>query len=194
MDIEDLKICAQINLSCKQILQNPIFCLSKFEHLSKKNKEDWIKVIQSVENSDKGIAIISYLQWSLKKDALMDLPCYSCPAVQDDFRRRIRESWEKRESSDEDREIVKILTPLTDNLNAPGELATAPIYWTAINGHTEIAKILYIVGFFILVLFLVAPLFFFYDTNRVWNESNLLGSIFWAYRNCQNLGPFDGQS
>ena len=48
LDVEDLKICAQINQSCKQILQNPIFCLSKFEHLSKKNKEDWIKVIQSV--------------------------------------------------------------------------------------------------------------------------------------------------
>ena len=48
LDFEDLKICAQINLSCKQILQNPIFCLSKFEHLTKKNKEDWIKAIQSV--------------------------------------------------------------------------------------------------------------------------------------------------
>ena len=32
LDVEDLKICAHINQSCKQILQNPIFCLSKFEH------------------------------------------------------------------------------------------------------------------------------------------------------------------
>ena len=39
LDIEDLKICAQINLSCKH-LQNPIFSLRKFEHLTKKNKED----------------------------------------------------------------------------------------------------------------------------------------------------------
>ena len=30
LDIKDLKICAQINKSCKQILQNPIFCLRKF--------------------------------------------------------------------------------------------------------------------------------------------------------------------
>ena len=77
LDSEDLKICAQINQSCKQILQNPIFCLSKFENLSKKNKEDWIKIIQSVENSDKRIAIISYLQWNLKKDALVFQSC--CP-------------------------------------------------------------------------------------------------------------------
>ena len=47
LDVEDLKICAHINQSCKQILQNPIFCLGKFKHLSKENKEDWIKVIQS---------------------------------------------------------------------------------------------------------------------------------------------------
>ena len=72
LDVEDLKICAQINQSCKQILQTPIFCLRKFEHLSKKNRKDWINVIQSVKNSDKGIAIISYLQWNLKKDAMVD--------------------------------------------------------------------------------------------------------------------------
>ena len=136
LDVEDLKICAQINQSCKQILQNPIFCLSKFEHLSKNNKEDWIKVIQSVENSDKGIAIISYLQWNLKKDALADLPCYSSPAVQNDFRKRIREICEKTESSDADKEIVKILAPLTDNLNAPNNYGKTPIYWA----YTEICQ------------------------------------------------------
>ena len=68
LDVENLKICAQINQSCKQILQNPIFCLRKFEHLSTKNRKDWTKVIQSVKNSGKGIAIISYLKWNLKKD------------------------------------------------------------------------------------------------------------------------------
>ena len=62
LNVEDLKICAQINKSCKQILQYPFFGLKKFEHLSVENKEDWIKVIQSVNNSDRGIAIISYLQ------------------------------------------------------------------------------------------------------------------------------------
>ena len=67
LDIDDLKVCAQINQSCKLILQNPIFCLSKFEDLSKKNQRDWLNAIQSVKNSDKGIAILSYLKWNLKK-------------------------------------------------------------------------------------------------------------------------------
>ena len=53
LDVDDLKICAQINQSCKQILQKPFYCLRKFEHLSKENKKNWIKVIQSVRNSDK---------------------------------------------------------------------------------------------------------------------------------------------
>ena len=94
LDVEDLKICAQINQTCKQILQNPIFCLRKFEHLSKKNRKDWIKVIQSVKNSEKEKAIISYLQWNLKKEVL-DLSCFSSPAVQDDFRIKIREISQK---------------------------------------------------------------------------------------------------
>ena len=66
LNVEDLKIVAQINQSCKQILQNPIFCLRKFENLSKENRKDWINAIQSESNSDKGIAIIAYLRWNLK--------------------------------------------------------------------------------------------------------------------------------
>ena len=51
LNVEDLKACAQINQSCKQILQNPIFCLTKFEDLSKENKTKWIEAFQSVEST-----------------------------------------------------------------------------------------------------------------------------------------------
>ena len=100
LDIEDLKICAQINQSCKQILENPMFWLKKFKSLSKGNQKDWIKAIKPVKNSDKRNAIISYLQWNLKKETV-DLPCYSNSDVQDDFMKKIRESCEKEESSDD---------------------------------------------------------------------------------------------
>ena len=82
LDAEKLKICAQVNQSWKQILQTPIFCLKKFKNLSKKNRIDWIKVVQDLKDrnefspissfyseklySDTGIAIISYLQWNFK--------------------------------------------------------------------------------------------------------------------------------
>ena len=114
LDVEKLENCEKINQSSQQILANPIFWLRKFTALSKENQKDWIKVIQSVKNTDKEIYIISYLKWSSKKEALVDLPCYTNPAIQDDFRKRIREICEKWESSDEDTEIVKILAPLTD--------------------------------------------------------------------------------
>ena len=142
LDVEDLKICAQINQSCNKILQNPMFCLRKFERLSKENRKDWIKVIQSVKNTDKGIAIISYLKWNFKKDVMVDLPCYSSPAVQDEFRMKILEICKKQDSSDEDAEIVKIFAPLTDNPNAPNNNGYTPIIWAACNGHTEIVTIL----------------------------------------------------
>ena len=137
LDVEDLKMCAQINQSCKLILQNPFFCLRKFEHLSRENQKDWIKVIHSVKNSDKGVAIISYLRWNLKKEASIDLPCYTRSEVQDDLRKKIYEISGRKGGSDEDLEIVKIIAPLTDN-----EYGNTPIFWSVFNGHKEIAKIL----------------------------------------------------
>ena len=142
LDVDDLKICAQINLSCKQILQTPMFCLRKFEHFSKKNKKDWIKVIQSAKNPNEGISIMGYLQWNFKKDAAVDLQCYVHSVVQDDFRKKIMENCQKKETSDEDTEIVKTLAPLTKNPNDPDKNGRTPIYWAAQNGHTEIIKIL----------------------------------------------------
>ena len=68
LNVEELKICEQINQSCEQILKNPMFWLKKFGSISKENQKDWIKVIKLVKNSDKGIAIISYLQWNLKNE------------------------------------------------------------------------------------------------------------------------------
>ena len=144
LDDETLKVCGKINYSSKQILVNPIFWLSKFSALSKKNQKDWMKVIQSVKNTDKENAIIVYLQWNLKKDGLMDLPCYSSSAVQDDFMKKIfSAAWSGHT------EIVKILAPLTENPNAltvnpnsPNINGSTPIYWAACYGHTEIVKIL----------------------------------------------------
>ena len=73
--VEDLRNCAQINQSCQQILQNPIFWLRQFKHLSMENKKCWIKAIQSVKNSDIGIVIIDCLKWNLK-EKVVNPPCY----------------------------------------------------------------------------------------------------------------------
>ena len=146
LDFEDIKVCRDINQSSQQKLDNPLFWLRKFRGLSKKNQKDWIKDIQSVKNSDKERAIVSYLQWNLRKDALVDLPCYSSHTVQDDFRKKIMASSEgKKESFDEPVEIVKILAPLTYNPNSPNDtdmVNDTPIHKAAFYGHTEIVKIL----------------------------------------------------
>ena len=142
LDVDDLKICAQINLSCKQILQTPMFCLRKFEHFSKKNQKDWMSVIKSVKNSDKGIAIICYLRLNLREERLVDLPCYTNSDVQDDIRKKICISCEISKLSNEEIEMVKILAPLTERPNAPDRYGRTPIYYAAGNGHTEIVRTL----------------------------------------------------
>ena len=38
LDVENLKKCTQIKHSCKQILQNLLFCWKKFNDLSKDNQ------------------------------------------------------------------------------------------------------------------------------------------------------------
>ena len=98
-------------------------------------------VIQSMKNSEKEKAIISYLQWNLKKEAV-DLPCISSHDVQDDFRNKIWKIYVQTQLSDEDTEIVKILVPLTDNPNAQNDFGETPIFWSAINGNIEMIKIL----------------------------------------------------
>ena len=145
LDVEHLKICGLINQSSQQIFdmpmfQNPMFWLRKFNGLSMKNQSDWANVIQSARRTNsfgRKYAIISYLRWNLRKSAMVDLPCYTICLVQNDFRKRIMEICRKSrwDIADEDTEIIKILAPLTHNLN------TTPIHEAAQNGHTEIVKI-----------------------------------------------------
>ena len=146
LNFEYLTICRGINKSSKQILDyqmtEPMFILRKFSGISQQNKKDWIEVIQSVNNLEKEKAITSYLLWILKKDALVDLPCYLNPTIQNDLRKIIYKICVRGILSDEDTEIVKILAPLIDNPNAPNRNGETPIYWAALRGHTEIVKIL----------------------------------------------------
>ena len=81
LDVEDLKICGQINQSCKQILEDAIFWLRKIGGFSKESQKDWIKIIQSMKNSNYEIVIVSFLQWNLKKE-VVDPPCYPKTSLQ----------------------------------------------------------------------------------------------------------------
>ena len=139
---EKAEICRDINQSSKQLLGDPIFWLRKFKSLSQENQKDWIKLIKPVRNSTKIQAIISYLQWSFKEEPNVDLPCYTRPDVQDDFRERIMDCCKQTGLFDEELEMVKILAPLTENPNALNEDGETPIYWAVLEEHTEIVQIL----------------------------------------------------
>ena len=77
LDVEDLKICGQINQYCKEILIDPMFWLRRFGGLSKESQKDWIKIIKLVKNSNYENVIVSYLKWYLKKEVeVEDLPYF----------------------------------------------------------------------------------------------------------------------
>ena len=89
LDYEDLKICREINSSSKRILDNPHrfpqqeiwFVLKKLVHrgLSKKNQENWEKLIQYVKNTDKEKFILWYFKLKLKEEGVSDLTCHTNP-------------------------------------------------------------------------------------------------------------------
>ena len=154
LNYEDWEMVEKINQSSKQIVEyqksKPMFVLKKFIGLSEENQKNWIKVIESEKNSGKKKAISAYLLWKLKKnvtcackkESLLDLPCYTSPVIKEDFMKKIWECCKKKETSDEDTEIVKILAPLMDNPNPPDKDGQTPIMFAAWYGHTEIVKIL----------------------------------------------------
>ena len=140
LNYENMEACQFINKSFKQILVDPLFWLRKFiqeGRLSTKNKNDWTKVISQMKNTYMEEKIVIYLKWTLKTIGAVNLPCYTNPIVQNDFRNQIFQS-----ARDNNLAIVKILAPLTDNPNAPNIFGLTPIYRAAIYGHAEIVKIL----------------------------------------------------
>ena len=136
---DDLEICAMINQSSKQILDNPIFWLKKFvsKCMSKKNETDWAKAIQSVKKSDKKKHFLFYLKWHLKTQEEVDLPFYTNSIVQKKFRQQLAEAATMGHT-----ETVRILAPLTKSIKASKKFGHDLIYQAAYNGHTEIVKIL----------------------------------------------------
>ena len=140
LNYSSLEICQQINQSSSQILENPFFWLEKFIRagsISKKNQEDWTKVIQSVINTNMEKHIVLYLKWTLKEKGAVDVTIYTNPIVQDEFNEKIY--WAARNGHTE---IVKVLAPLSDNPNEPKIQGCTPINVAARNGHTKIVKIL----------------------------------------------------
>ena len=91
LDVEYLQICGLLNQSSKQIFdgpmfQDPMYWLKQFKGLSIGNQNDWANVMQTLHDSfRKKYAIISYLRWNLRKNAMVDLPCYTICLVQNDL-------------------------------------------------------------------------------------------------------------
>ena len=79
LDFEDLQKCKLLNKSFKDILEDPMFWLRKWRTqrgLSKKNHDDWVKVIQLTKNTSVEANIKLYLEKVTKNGHVMDVPCF----------------------------------------------------------------------------------------------------------------------
>ena len=123
LDVEHLQICGHLNQSSKLIFdgpmfQDPMYWLKQFKGLSIEKQNDWANVMQTLHDSfRRKYAMISYLRWNLKKAGnMVDHLCFTNIDVEIVFSKKIKDIFEKRESSDEDMENLKILVPLTRNI------------------------------------------------------------------------------
>ena len=150
LNFKALENCQQINQSSNEILKNPLFWMKKLVRrggISKENEEEWMKALKLAKNSNKEEHVVLYLKWKLKNKKVVDLPCFTNPTVQDDFKEQIWKSCRCKPNISSSTlkkhfEIIKILAPLTENSNAPNEQGQTPIHWAAYQGYTEIVKIL----------------------------------------------------
>ena len=110
------------------MFQDPMFWLKQFKSLSPENQNDWANVMPRMVQLhnltfQRKCAIISYLRWNLKKAGNMvdHLPCFTNIDVEIVFSKKIKDIFEKRESSDQDMENLKILVPLTRNIQTAND-------------------------------------------------------------------------
>ena len=82
-----------------------------------------------------------YLKWIFKNKEVVELPCYTSPRVQHNFRKKILQNCKFGGNIG----IVKIFAPLTENPNIPNtpdEDGITPIHWATIKQYTKIVNIL----------------------------------------------------
>ena len=157
---QNLENCRQINQSCKEILDNPLFWLGKLisRGISKKNQMEWIKAIEMTKGDrDLEKFVFLYLKRSMKNSRVADLNCY----IDEDFliksanmirmylkAENLNEQDEDGRTpihlavAEKDLERVKVLSQLTDNPNVPDKVGDTPIQLAACNGYGEIVRIL----------------------------------------------------
>ena len=88
LDFKDIMACTQINKSCKEIVENPIFWLKKWRlqrGLSKKNHEDWIKAVQITKNTTLNKNVQAYVEKIIEIGHFVDVPCYIDSKVVSEF-------------------------------------------------------------------------------------------------------------
>ena len=145
--------CQQVNENWKSIVRNPLFLYEKCDQMGilEKNDEKILtkKIIQAFFNdnvtkedatitllniiSEQSLYTFLYEFYTINKTDGDEFGVYSSKDGQTPI------YWAARMGHTE---IVKILTPLTDNPNAANNIGCTPIHVAACDGHTEIVKIL----------------------------------------------------
>ena len=150
LDIQDLDVCTQVNQSCKQILENPIFWTKK------KNQNEWIlkaarngytefvKILAHLTDNPNApdrsgntpVHMAAFYGHTEVVEILAPLTDYpNAPNIYGETP-IYKAAWNGHT------DIIKILISLTDNPNAPSRYGRTPIFWAASHGHTEVVKIL----------------------------------------------------
>ena len=143
LDRDSLLECQEVNQHWGSILRNPWFWYRRMEQyakLSEEHQKEWMDFCEKLSklNLTKDMTPpLNYIYGQLE-DSVTLYRTYWCAINRDLSHFSLPESSGYSTSAD----IVRIMAPLIENPNAPGEYGRTPIGQAAWIGHTEIVKIL----------------------------------------------------
>ena len=136
LDFNGIMTCKLVNISCKDIVDKPMFWLKKWKlrGLSNENYKDWINAIKITKNTTLEKNVDAYIKKVIKVGHFVDAPCYIDSKIVSEFSNEF--SFLQTSFNEKNAGILQLAA--VENIKQ----INFEIHFAAQNGHLECIKVL----------------------------------------------------